>query len=107
MTQPTDAIRQSHWSLYVVRCDDGSLYTGISPDVTRRLSQHAAGQGARYLRGRAPLTLAGEVLVGDRALASRAEYRFKRLSRAEKLRFLGDPAGLSAFVQGLNAGKVA
>ncbi len=52
------------WYLYLVRCGDGTLYTGISTDVGRRLAEHRAGKGARYLRGRGPLSLARKVRVG-------------------------------------------
>ena len=95
MTRRTDA---SRWSLYVIRCGDGSLYTGISPDVEARLEAHAAGRGSRYLRGRQPLELAAAAAVGDRAAASRAEYRFKRLDRRRKLELLAEDGGLEGFV---------
>jgi putative endonuclease len=73
------------WNIYLVRCADGTLYTGISTDVERRLSEHECGRkGAKYLRGRGPLTLAFEYRVGSRSQASRIEYQVKRLSPAEK-----------------------
>lgn len=75
----------SNWSLYLVRCADGSLYTGISTDVERRLREHSSGaRGAKFLRGRGPLTLAFEYRIGDRSLASRIEHRVKRLPAADK-----------------------
>ena len=80
------------WSLYVLRCADRSLYTGISTDVARRLREHRdSARGARYLRGRAPLTLVFEVPVGDRSAASRAENRVKSLSKTEKESLLASP----------------
>ena len=89
---PTD---NSVWSLYVLRCADESLYTGITTDVSRRLREHQdGGRGARYLRGRAPLTLEFSVVVGDRGAASRAEYGVKRLSKREKERLLRSPESL-------------
>ena len=73
------------FSLYVVRCADGSLYTGIAIDVVRRLREHEAGlRGANYLRGKGPLHLVFEQAVGDRSAASSAEHRVKRLGRAAK-----------------------
>ncbi len=72
------------WYLYLVRCGDGSLYTGISNDVARRLQAHRAGRGARYLRGRGPLTLARRVCVGSRSDALKAERRVKRLKKERK-----------------------
>ena len=72
------------WHVYLIRCADGSLYTGITTDVERRLAEHRAGKGAKYLRGRGPLELAYSRPIGDRAAASREEARIKRLSKAAK-----------------------
>ena len=72
------------WYLYLVRCGDGSVYTGISNDVARRLAAHRAGRGARYLRGRSPLVLARKVRVGRCGDALKVERRVKRMSRAGK-----------------------
>jgi len=73
------------YSVYLVRCRDGSLYTGIATDVARRVSEHEDGaKGAKYLRGKGPLTLVYQQEIGDRSLASRIESRVKRLSNAEK-----------------------
>ena len=75
----------SAYSIYLVRCRDGSLYTGIATDVSRRISEHKNGvKGAKYLRGRGPLTLVYQQEIGDRSLASKIESRIKRLSNAEK-----------------------
>lgn len=76
------------WSLYLLRCDDGALYTGISTDVQRRLQQHRSGRGARSLRRYTGLELVYAVAIGERSLALRAEYRVKRLSPGEKRRLL-------------------
>ena len=73
------------YSLYILRCADGTLYTGIALDVARRLEEHQGGvRGAKYLRGRTPVELVFEKPAGDRATALRLEHRVKRLSRAEK-----------------------
>ena len=73
------------YSLYIVRCADGSLYTGIALDVERRLEEHSTGQrGARYLRGKGPLHLEFRASLGDRSAAQQAETRVKRLSRERK-----------------------
>lgn len=73
------------YSLYILRCGDGTLYTGIAIDVQRRLDAHECGaRGAKYLRGRGPLRLEFALPVGDRAAASRAEVRVKRLGRSGK-----------------------
>jgi putative endonuclease len=64
------------YSLYILRCRDGSLYTGIALDVARRLEEHRQGvRGAKYLRGRRPVELVYEQPAGDRAAAQRLEYR--------------------------------
>jgi putative endonuclease len=73
------------WSVYLLRCADGSLYTGIATDVSRRLIEHAEGEkGAKYLRGRGPLELVFHRQIGDRSLASRIEHRVKRFPKAYK-----------------------
>lgn len=76
--------------LYIIRCADDTLYTGIARDVERRLHTHAAGRkGAKYLRGRKPLQLVFSERVGSRAEAQRLESRVKRLSREAKLALVG------------------
>jgi putative endonuclease len=72
------------WYLYLVRCRDGSLYTGISNDVARRLQAHRAGRGARCLRGRGPLVLERRVRVGGRGEALRVERRVKSMKKEWK-----------------------
>ncbi|HEX5052549.1 MAG TPA: GIY-YIG nuclease family protein [Planctomycetota bacterium] len=72
------------WSLYLVRRADGALYTGIALDVATRLEAHAAGNGAKALRGRGPLRLVLTARIGDRAAAQRAEALLKRLGKADK-----------------------
>ena len=76
------------WYLYLVRCNDGSLYTGISTDVERRFAAHTANRGARRLRGRGPLELVYSQALGDRSLAARVEHRVKRLNRSDKERLI-------------------
>ena len=74
------------FSLYIVRCADGSLYTGIATDVDKRLAEHVSGvRGAKFLRGKGPLEVVFSEFVGDRASALRLEYRVKRLTREQKL----------------------
>jgi predicted GIY-YIG superfamily endonuclease len=80
------------WSVYLLRCGDGSLYTGIATDVERRVREHTSGlRGAKYLRGRGPLTLVAQIEVDSQAEALRLEHRIKRLPRARKEALLGDP----------------
>ena len=75
---------QSTWHIYLLRCANGDLYTGISTDVRRRLQQHADNRGARSLRGKGPLQLVFRRAVGNRSQALRLEYRVKQLSRQQK-----------------------
>jgi len=93
---------QQPYSLYLVRCRDGTLYTGIATDVRRRLSEHGGkGRGAKYLRGRGPLELVFEYAVGDRRLASRVERLVKQLPRLQKERLVADPEQLTRLVPDL------
>jgi putative endonuclease len=81
----TEEIKESTgWQVYVLRCGDGSLYCGIASDVMRRLEQHEGGTGARYTRGRGPLTLMIQWGFPTRSAALKAELAFKRLSRVKK-----------------------
>ncbi len=78
-------VNAGEYSLYIVRCADGSLYTGIATDVERRLDEHADGnRGAKYLRGKGPLKLEFAEYIGDRSRASQAEFRVKRLDKGKK-----------------------
>lgn len=70
--------------LYILRCSDGSLYTGITLNLERRLAQHQAGKASRYTRSRLPVTLVWRREVETWSTALREEIRVKRLSRAEK-----------------------
>ncbi len=76
--------RRRCWTLYVLRCGDGTYYTGITTDLARRLSSHNAGKGGRYTRSHLPVTLLFHKKGLTRSGALRAEIRFKRLSRQEK-----------------------
>jgi putative endonuclease len=76
----------SDWSVYVVRCADGTLYTGIARDVMRRIAEHNAGGrlAANYTRGRRPVTLVYREAAATRSAASRREYAIKQLDRQQK-----------------------
>ena len=76
------------WFVYMLRCGDGSLYTGCTDDVQRRLAVHRSGKGAKYTRSRLPLELAYWEEVPDRPAALRREAAIKRLKRQEKLRLI-------------------
>lgn len=76
------------WKLYILRCGDGSLYTGITTDVEKRLEVHRSGKGAKYTRGRSPLELVYCEACGDHSAALKRELEIKALSREEKLKLI-------------------
>lgn len=78
------------WHVYIVRCADQTLYTGIARDVAARIATHNAGKGAAYTRGRRPVQLVHQEPAPDRGAALRREAAIKRLSRAGKRRLLGE-----------------
>lgn len=73
------------WTLYILKCKDGTLYTGITDDLQRRLQAHRTGKGAKYTRGRGPLTLCYVEECESHSCALRRELAVKKLSRSEKL----------------------
>jgi putative endonuclease len=81
------------WFLYVVECADGTLYTGISTDVSRRVAEHNAGRGARYTASRRPVYLQAIWRFRSRKNAMRAEISFKRKNRAAKERAIAAEDG--------------
>ena len=84
LTASTPTSERKRYYLYVLECGDGTLYTGYTPDVATRLAQHRAGTGAKYTRGRGPLTLLASAEFPTKHDAMSAEYRFKRLTRDKK-----------------------
>ena len=75
----------SNWHVYILRCKDGSLYTGITTDVQARLETHRSGKGAKYTRGRGPLELVYTETCADKSEALKREHAIKALSRQEKI----------------------
>lgn len=73
------------WKLYILRCGDGTLYTGITVDVEARFAQHCNGTGAKYTRGRGPLELVYVEDCLDHSQALKREYQIKALSKTEKI----------------------
>ena len=80
----------SCWLVYLLRCSDGSLYTGITNDLPKRLKAHAAGKASRYTRSRLPVTLAYTEPQRSKSAALKREAAIKRLRRAEKERLAGN-----------------
>lgn len=76
----------SNWAVYILKCADGTLYTGISNDVEKRIAVHNSGKGAKYTRVRLPVRLAYQESAADRSTASKREAVIKKLSRTQKLK---------------------
>lgn len=79
---------EKKWYLYILRCGDGTLYTGITTDVQARFAQHQAGKGAKYTRGRGPLEVVYTEEYEDHSAALKRELAVKALSREEKERMI-------------------
>ncbi len=75
---------ESIWYLYILRCGDGTLYTGITTDVDKRLEAHRAGKGAKYTKGRGPLELVYQETCGSHSQALKRELAIKGLTRPKK-----------------------
>ena len=73
------------WYIYMVECADGTIYTGISNNVSKRILAHNSGKGAKYTKTRLPVTLKWSQSCENRSEASKEEYKIKKLSRKEKL----------------------
>ncbi len=74
------------WHIYILRCADGTLYTGIATNVAARLATHNAGKGAKYTRGRLPVSLIYQEKAESRSAAQKREYAIKRLPATLKRR---------------------
>ena len=72
------------WHIYVVRCADRTLYTGIARDLQARITQHNTGRGAKYTRSRRPVTLVYQEAAADRSAALRREHEIKRMAPQAK-----------------------
>jgi putative endonuclease len=79
---------ESSWTVYVLRCRDGSLYTGITNNVERRLAAHGNGVASRYTRARLPVEKVYGEEVADRSAALKREAAIKKMSRNEKLKLM-------------------
>jgi len=78
------AKRGKKFFVYIVKCSDGTFYTGYTPDLERRLAMHNSGNGAKYTRGRGPVDLVYARAYKLCSKAMREEYRLKRLTRKQK-----------------------
>lgn len=78
------------WYVYILECSDGTLYTGITTDLDKRLKTHNNGKGAKYTCVRLPVVLKASFETADRSEASKEEYRIKQLSRKQKLELINE-----------------
>lgn len=83
------------WYLYILQCGDGSLYTGVTNDVEKRLEAHRQGKGAKYTRGRGPLQLVYREVCRDRSHALQREIQVKKLSKPQKLLLISSTKEIS------------
>jgi len=93
------------WHLYLIRCHDGSLYTGITTDVARRFVEHQEnnGAGAKYLRGRKPLMLVFQKKLGSRSLALGVESKVKKLSKVRKEELIRTKKHIDAIIKQISS----
>ena len=73
------------WIVYIILCSDGSLYTGITNDLERRIKQHNEGKGAKYTRGRGPVKVMKTFEFETKSEAAKEEYRIKQLNKQQKI----------------------
>ena len=78
------------WYVYILECSDGTLYTGITTDLDKRLKTHNNGKGAKYTKTRLPVALKASFEAEDRSQASKEEYRIKQLTRKQKLDLINE-----------------
>lgn len=100
------ATERRSWSVYIARCSDGSLYTGIAVDVAARIAQHDAGKGARYTRGRGPLIVTATRRCETHGDALRLELAVKALARGEKEWLVAKKGRLARFARKVSLARV-
>ncbi|MDL4864063.1 GIY-YIG nuclease family protein [Halomonas elongata] len=88
--ESVESAASRQWHLYMIETASGALYTGITTDVERRLAEHRTGRGAKALRGKGPLHLVYQQIVGDRGEALRLEAGVKRMSAQGKRRWVAE-----------------
>jgi len=86
--QPTKKDSREPWYVYMVRCSDETIYTGITNDIGKRVDKHNTGKGAKYTKSRGPVILLASWKYENKSAASKAEHSYKRLSRASKARLI-------------------
>lgn len=90
----TEIIKTDEWSVYILKCGDGSYYTGITKDLDKRIDEHRSGKGAKYLRGRGPLEIIFSRNTDSHGSALKYEIKIKKLSKPEKTKLILNPTQL-------------
>jgi putative endonuclease len=85
MTQQLERQQNMGWTVYILECADGRLYTGITTDLLRRITEHDTGRGARFTKGRGPFRIVHKESCENRSEATKREWEIKAKTRAEKL----------------------
>jgi putative endonuclease len=87
--EKAEGINNDTWHVYMVRCSDGTLYTGITNDLEKRIKAHNSGKdGARYTRSRRPVKLVYSEEVDSKSTAAKLEYKIKKMTRAKKMEMI-------------------
>ncbi len=81
-------MKNENWYVYILLCRDGTLYTGITNDIQKRMLAHEKGKGAKYTKGRGPFKLVYENKFNNQSMAMKEENRIKKLSKVQKLKLL-------------------
>ena len=89
---------KKEWFVYMIRCMDNSLYTGITTDVKRRYEEHEKGRGAKYTKVRKPIKICAVFQVEDRSSAGKLEYFIKNLAKKEKEILISDGKNKKNFI---------
>jgi len=89
--QMTEVSTPDEWLVYILKCGDGSYYTGITKDLDKRIEEHRSGKGAKYLRGRGPLEIIFSKNADSHGAALKYEIKIKKLSKQEKTKLILNP----------------
>ncbi|MAW67375.1 MAG: endonuclease [Chloroflexi bacterium] len=81
-------MENENWYVYILLCRDGTLYTGITNDIKKRMLAHEKGKGAKYTKGRGPFKLVYENIFNNQSMAMKEENRIKKLSKVQKLKLV-------------------
>ena len=84
----SEKLTEQKWVIYILLCNDDTLYTGITNDIENRLTQHETGAGAKYTKGRGPFRIVYQEGAPDRSTASKREYEIKKMTKSQKLKMI-------------------